>query len=72
MAGVTRKCSIVAKEPKIRNARGWGSNPFDVEAPLTLNDHDAANWRRAAKARESVRTRRKHKEPVPRKEGRLH
>ena len=72
MAGVARERSLVAKEPKPRNARGWGSNSFDVEAPIPLNDHHAANWWRATEARESARACRKHKEPVPRKEGRLH
>lgn len=72
VARITREFGVVAEQPEIRDARGWGSNPFDVEAPRTFHDHDATDWWCATEAREATRTRRKNEEPVPRKEGRLH
>lgn len=72
MARITRTFGVVAEQPEIRDARGWGSNPFDVEAPRTFHDHDATYWWRATEARKATRARRKNEEPVPWKEGRLH
>ena len=72
MARVARECRVIAKEPEPRDAWWWGSDALYVETALTRNDHHAADWRRAAETREALRPRWKHKEPVPRTEGRLH
>lgn len=51
MARITRTFGVVAEQPEIRDARGWGSNPFDVKAPRTFHDHDATYWWCATEAR---------------------
>ena len=72
MPRVARECRVITKEPEPCDARRWRSDALYVETALARNDHHAADWRRAAETREALRPRWKHKEPVPRKEGRLH
>ena len=72
MPRVARECRVIAKEPEPRCAWWWGSHTLHVKTALACNDDDATDRRCAAEAREAARARWKHKEPVPRKEGRLH
>ena len=72
MPRVARKLHVVTKKPEPCGARGRWSDALDVEAPFARNDDDAADRRAPSEARETGGTRWKHKEPVPRKEGRLH
>ena len=72
MTRVARERRIIAKEPEPRCAWWWGSHTLYVETTLTLNDNHAADRWCASEAREAVGARWKHKEPVPREEGRLH
>ena len=72
MTRIAGECRVIAKEPEPRDAWWWGSDALYVETALTRNDDDATDRWRASEARETARARWKHKEPVPRKEGRLH
>ena len=72
MTRVARECCVIAKEPEARYAWWWGSHTLHVETAPARNDDDATDRWRASEAREATRARWKHKEPVPRKEGRLH
>ena len=72
MTRVARECCVIAKEPEAQYAWWWGSHTLHVIATVARNDDDATDWWCAAESREAARPRWKHKEPVPRKEGRLH
>jgi hypothetical protein len=72
MPRVARECRVIAKEPETRYAWWWGSHTLHLETALARDDHHASNRRHATKPWETTRARWKHKEPVPRKEGRLH
>ena len=72
MTRVARERGVIAKEPEPRYASGWGRDTLHLETTHARNYHHAADGRRAAEAREAARARWKHKEPVPRTEGRLH
>ena len=72
MARVARERGVIAKEPEPRYTSGWESDTLYVETTLALNDNHATDRWCASEARDAVRARWKHKEPVPREEGRLH
>ena len=72
MTRVARERRVVTKEPEPFDAWGRGSDALDVKTIYARNDDHTADRRAASEARETSRTCWKHKEPVPRKEGRLH
>ena len=72
MARVTREGGVIPEEPESRYTWRLGSHTLNVEATVARNDDHAADRWCATEAWEAIGARRKHKEPVPRKEGRLH
>jgi hypothetical protein len=69
---IARERGVITKEPESRDASGRLGDTLYVETTLARNDDHATDRWCASEAREALRPRWKHKEPVPREEGRLH
>lgn len=72
MSGVVREFGVVSEQPEPCPPCGIRRDSLYIETTLARDDHDAADRWHPAQSRQAVGSRRSDKEPVPRKEGRLH